>query len=100
MSKQKKNSIIIETEEDTETEMELDEEIVYQFGDEIQRAIDTVSNKNLTKDVRLELVNVLLSVSAQVALDIEISGPDFLDMAEFFYDDEGQESTLDIPKLN
>lgn len=106
MSKNKKDDNIIEVEievEITEEEIELDEDVLHQLGEEVQAAIKIVVNDNITKDVRIELVNVLLSISAQVSIDVGIAEDEFLGMADYFYE-EGQkiadETEIDLSKLN
>lgn len=94
--------VIIDVDVDEE-ELQLDDEIVKQFGEELQSAIELVVGNNIALDTRIELVNVLMSIAAQVSIDVGISDDEFLGMADFFYE-EGQKTAekdkIDISKLN
>jgi hypothetical protein len=103
MSKKKKEPEVVIEVEILEEEIELDEEVINQFGKELQSSIEFVVNDNITKDTRIELVNVLLSIAAQVSIDVGIGDGEFLGMADYFYE-EGQkiadEDEVDLSKLN
>lgn len=82
MSKEKEPSFEI-----IELEDELDERLLEQFADGIEKEINHVLSKNTNKDGRKELVNVLLSLVAGLSLDMEVSYEEFLDLASLFYEE-------------
>lgn len=70
-----------------ELEDELDEELLEQFADGIEREVNHVFSKNLEKDGRRELVNVLMSLAAGLSLDMEVPHEEFLELASLFYEE-------------
>ncbi|KKN70838.1 hypothetical protein LCGC14_0427300 [marine sediment metagenome] len=103
MSKHKEDSeFVIEVKVDEE-EIELDDDVISEFGNELQGAIELVVQNNITKDVRIELINVLMSIASQVSIDIGIGCDEFLGIADYFHE-EGQkiadEEEIDLSKLN
>jgi hypothetical protein len=92
--------VVVETDLDEDV-IELDEDVLQQFGTEIQTAIEIVVHDNMDRDVRIELVNILMSIAAQVSVDVGINENEFMGMADFFYG-EGQKivEETDISEMN
>jgi len=99
----KKKNVEIEVEVDESEEIELSQEVINQFSKEIQTAINIVVDENIEKDIRIELINVLMSISSQLSIDVGIGEDEFMSMSEFFFQ-EGQkiveEDKVDISTLN
>ncbi len=102
MPKKKDPEVIVEVEVE-EKEIELSQEVINQFGKEIQTAINIVVDDNIDKDIRIELVNVLMSIASQISIDVGIDADEFLGMADFFYEQGenlAESEELDISTLN
>ncbi len=105
VKKTEANEILIEVEADEvdEAEIKLDEDVINHLGNEIQNAIELVVNDHITKDVRIELVNVLMSIASQVSIDVSIGCDEFLGIADYFYEEGlkiAEEEKIDLSKLN
>ena len=102
MSKDKESDEII-VDITVEEDADLDVEVLHSLNDKIQNTIDLVVNHYLSQDIRLEIVNILLSIASQVSIDIGIDEDEFSGMADYFYkvnetlDDEEE---VDLSKLN
>ena len=98
--KRTKTEVVVETDIEEDV-IELDEDVLQQFGTEIQTAIEIVVHDNMERDVRIELVNILMSIAAQVSVDVGINDNEFMGMADFFYG-EGQKiaDETDISEMN
>ena len=70
-----------------ELEDELDEKLIEEFAEGIEQEINEVFKRNLDKDGRQELVNVLMSLAASLSLDMEVSSEEFLELASLFYEE-------------
>jgi hypothetical protein len=71
---------------------ELDENLMLQFSESIESAINDVIGDNLDKeDTRLELLTTLISFSAQLSQDLGITEDKFSEIAIEFYK-EAEES--------
>jgi hypothetical protein len=88
----------IELEEDI-----LDDELMKQFADTIEKSIVWVFSKNVTKDGRRELVNILMSLAASISTDIDISDDEFLNLACYYHEEASEHDDseeIDKSKLN
>ncbi len=81
---------------------DFDDELVAQFSDAIENTINNIFDDNISKDGRLELITVLLSIASQLAIDIELSSDYYADIACDFYEEAAKaiSSEIDISKLN
>lgn len=70
---------------------DLDEELMQQFTDKLEGAINQVLQNNTDKDSRLELLTTLLSFASQVALDIGIEASAFTELSDQFYLDASEQ---------
>jgi len=86
-------------------EDELDEDIIDSFTEDIEEAINVVMRGNSAQDCRLELLTVLSTFAAQVALDLDVHKERFLELSsELFQEMErlisSEEEVIDKSKLN
>ncbi len=90
------------------TTAELDEDLLDEFSDRIEEAINKVCAENSELDPRLELLVTLSLFAAQVGIDTGYDKEEFLSLMEDMYKDslenndteEDEEEKLDTSKLN
>lgn len=92
------SEIVVEFELD---EDELDWEIIDMLSERLENLVQEVFN-DWEKDGRLELIHILTSVSAQVALDTGMNKEDFMKLADYIFGESQEfvEEEIDITKLN
>lgn len=90
MSKHKKAEV-----EDERTEVELNSELLDQFTDSLETAINKVCEDNSNTDPRLELLVTLGCLAAQVALDSNHPKDEFLALMSDLFDDIEEASNSD-----
>jgi len=84
------------------TEIELNSELMDQFTEEIEKAINKTCEKNPDIDPRLELLVTLGLIGSQVSQDSGYTKKDFLDLMSDLFDDielatkEEENSELDV----
>ncbi len=93
------SEIVIEFELD---EDELDGDIIDMLSERLERLVKEVFDDQ-EKDGRLELIHILMSVSAQVALDTGMNKEDFMELSDYIFGESKEfveEEEIDITKLN
>ncbi len=73
--------------EDDRLEVELNSELLDQFTEELETAINNVCKANATIDPRLELLVTLGLLAAQVSQDSKYPKEDFLSLMSDLFDD-------------
>jgi len=66
---------------------ELNQEVMEQFSQKIENAINVILRKHSKEDTTVELLTVVISISAQIANDIGVSFEEFVGMCGNFYED-------------
>lgn len=75
----------------------LDEELLDEFTEELETAINQVCERNHAVDPRLELLVTLGLFGAQVAIDSGFDKEEFLRLMEEMYDDfEGESEVVEV----
>ena len=83
-------------------EDELDSDIIDMLSERLESLVKEVFDDH-EKDGRLELIHILMSVSAQVALDTGMNEEDFMELSDYIFGESKEfveEEEIDITKLN
>lgn len=95
------------TEKEIEIEVdieELDEDLMERFAAGLEAEVNSVFGQLLMQDGRRELICVLLSMSAALAIDLGINDDEFIEYAAAFYEEadlmQQEEEEKDISTLN
>ena len=83
-----------------EIEIEIDVDVVNDIITEFEQVVHQVSNKYLTQDIRFELINALLAMSAQYAIDIDFHEEAYLELATSVYKDEEELTQEEINDMD
>jgi hypothetical protein len=70
-----------------ETEYELDSNLMEEISVKLESAINRVIKKNSNKEIRLELLMVVISFSAQIAAELGVDEGDYMNLCNDFLHD-------------